>query len=135
VDLLVELDRWSYDCCGERLERGDNVIFRCIPTHHGNSGDDVRSGAEFIRNDHADVAPVFLCAGTVIDLSVFVPATGQRQQIQHLPSGRASRGFDPTDDGSIYALDRGEPLMLTGPRRYLVTLGSVTISDQPQMSD
>lgn len=119
----MELDRWSHECCGNPLERGDDVSLTCV------QAEDELSGADLLATNHAGKLPWSVCSGRVLDLSLFDPETGQRQPIQRIPSGRALRGFDESDDGLIYPVGSEESMSPPGSRRFLVRVGSAVTSE------
>ncbi|MFF2372018.1 DUF6578 domain-containing protein [Agromyces sp. NPDC058110] len=101
---------WEHACCGESLHRGDAVAWTCIVAPDG--------GLHVTRHDLEGLRVTRL-EGTVVDLR-YVAKDGQSTRIEHVPSGRALRGFDEHDDGRVIAIDSGAILTTTSENFFAV---------------
>jgi hypothetical protein len=121
VDILVEVGGWEHECCGAALERRSEVTLMCI------SPDERPDGGYLVYSTHGIKSPAYRCTGHVLDLWL-VDEAGHRQPIQRVPSGRALRVFDESDDGAIRSEPTGE-IIAAHSGRFLVRLGSVGIDE------
>ena len=93
MSVEVVIGGWEHDCCGSALQPGDQVDWQLHTdeagvrheTHHDQQVDDALTGW--------------------VEQLFAVASDGSRVAITRLPSGRALRGFDDHEDGTVTALD------------------------------
>lgn len=121
---LIEIDRWSHDCCGEELSQGMRVTLNCrLPV-----GYDLLRSVDLVADSHSGNLPFISCTGDVVQITM-TDDHGTPQPIQRLPSGRALRGFDDLDDGAIQSADTGNLVDRDGPRRFYVEMRAVALTE------
>ncbi|MEU2347193.1 hypothetical protein [Modestobacter sp. NPDC049651] len=96
MDVVVEVGGWEHQCCGEAVERGQLVDFRCIRS----AGPDGRVRLSESHHGGLDVPAGERVQGRVVDIAV-VREGAAPVPVLRLPSGRALGGSDEHDDGHL----------------------------------
>jgi hypothetical protein len=110
VEVLV--GGWEHSCCGRAVERGQQVVFDCIPDAAGRGW----------WETHHDTPAERRVSGRVVAIGIRHP-DGPVEQILRLPSGRALRGFDDSDDGRLVSPQTGERVACDS-EEFIVTVAT-----------